>query len=227
MAATATQAPVEWTLADLYQRFGAIPFLRIRQNPAPGTATIGDVIRILDHENRPCELVDGILVEKAMGAYESLLACVLIEILGAFVRSHKLGVLLGADGTLEIAPDLVRIPDVSFISWDRLPNRRFPREPVPRLVPDLAVEVLSKSNSQREMDEKLDDYFASGVRLVWFVDPETRTVRVYLSRHESRLLEENQTLDGGTVLPGLTLPIGEIFATPIEEEAKPEPKKSG
>lgn len=216
--ATVTHEPTEWTLADLYRRFGPIPFWRIRQAPAPGKATIADVVRIHDHEDRLCELVDGILVEKAVGAYESLLACVMIRILGNFVEFRKLGVILGEAGMMEIAPDLVRIPDVSFISWDRLPRRTFPRNPIPRLVPDLAIEVLSKSNSKEEMDQKLDDYFAAGVRLVWFVEPLKRTVRVFLSRHESRLLRESQTLDGGDVLPGLTLPIREIFAVPTEEE---------
>lgn len=225
MATTATRDQAEWTLADLYHRFGAIPFLRIRQHPAPGTATVEDVIQIHVREDRLCELVDGILVEKAMGYYESVIACLIIRILVEFVESHKLGIVAGEAGMMQLAPDLVRIPDVSFISWDRLPNQRVPRDPIPHLAPDLAVEVLSKSNSKREMDEKLDDYFASGVRLVWFVDPEKKTVRVYLSRHESRLLGETETLDGGDVLPGLTLPIREIFATPIEEEAKPEPQK--
>lgn len=223
--ATVTRKRTEWTLADLYHRFGSIPFWRIRQSPAPGTATIEDVVRIHDHEDRICELVDGILVEKVMGFYESILAVTLAALLKNFVDRHKLGVVAGEAGMIEIAPDLVRIPDVSFLSWDRFPSRRVPTKPVPRLVPDLAIEVLSKSNSKKEMDEKLDDYFAAGVRLVWFVEPLKRTVRIFPSRHESRLLRESQTLDGGDVLPGLALPIREIFAVPIENEEKPAPRK--
>ena len=72
---------------------------------------------------------------------------------------------------LKLDIDLVRIPDVSFVSWDRVPGRKFPSEPVPPLVPDLAVEVISPSNTPKEMDEKLQEYFEKGVRLVWFVRP--------------------------------------------------------
>jgi len=64
----------EWTVADLQRRFGPIPFSRIRQNPAPGTATEDDVLWLNDHEDRLCELVDGILVEKTVGLEESWLA---------------------------------------------------------------------------------------------------------------------------------------------------------
>ena len=80
---------------------------------------------------------------------------------------------------MRLAPGLVRIPDVSFVSWDRFPDRRVTREPVPAIAPDLAVEVLSESNTKAEMDRKLREYFAAGARLVWYLDPEDRTVRVY------------------------------------------------
>ena len=67
---------------------------------------------------------------------------------------------------------LVRIPDVAFTSWERLPGRRVPPEPIPELAPDLAVEVLSQSNTEAEMTRKRGEYFAAGVRLVWLVDPD-------------------------------------------------------
>ncbi len=227
--ATSTRPETEWTVADLYRRFGPIPAWRIRQIPPPGTATVADVAEIHDREKRACELIDGILVEKAVGLYESLIACAIIEMLRAFIIPRKLGAVSGESGMMEIAPDLVRIPDVSFISWDRFPNRRVSRDPVPRLVPDLAVEVLSKGNTKKEMDEKLDDYFATGVRLVWLVDPVKRTVRVYTGRHESRLLRENHTLDGGDVLPGLEIIIRSIFEdVPIDPPAnEPGPVRQG
>src|SRR5664279_5360422 len=128
-----------WTAADLVERFGAIPLNRIRQNPAPGTATEEDVIELSEHENRFCELVDGTLVEKTVGAYESYLAIYLAGLLDSYIRKHRLGIVLGADGMMRLAPGLVRIPDVSFISWNRLPAHRVPREPIPDLAPDLAI----------------------------------------------------------------------------------------
>jgi Uma2 family endonuclease len=108
--------------------------------------------------------------------------------------------------------DQVRIPDVAFTSWDRLPGRRRPGSPVPLLAPDLAVEVLSRSNTPGEMALKRQDYFTAGVRLVWEIDPEARTVVVYTSPTHAVTLGLADTLDGGLVLPGFTLPVQELFA---------------
>ena len=83
---------------------------------------------------------------------------------------------------------------------------------MPLVVPDLVVEVLSKGNTPKEMARKLDEYFRAGVRLVWYVDPKRRTVRVYTGRDRSVLLHEDRTLDGGDVLPGFSLSIRDWFA---------------
>src|SRR3954452_18522670 len=102
---------------------------------------------------------------------------------------------------MELMPDLVRIPDVAFTSWDRLPGRRRPTNPVPRLTPNLAVEVLSRNNTPGEMAAKRGDYFTAGVQLVWEIDPDARVVAVYTSPTQSARLGGNDTLDGGVVLP--------------------------
>ena len=83
---------------------------------------------------------------------------------------------------------------------------------IPTVAPDLVVEVLSKGNTRREMVRKLDEYFRAGVRLVWYVDPKSRTVRVYTTPDDSVVLSEDQHLDGGDVLPGFTLSIRDWFA---------------
>ena len=80
------------------------------------------MIDLDDHQDRLCELVDGTLMEKTVGTYESYLAFYLGELLDTYVRKHDLGITLGADGMMRLAPGLVRIPDYSFISWDRLPG---------------------------------------------------------------------------------------------------------
>ena len=200
------------TLADLLEQLGDIAPDRVWLDPPVGKATEKDVIRIHDRENRLCELINGTLVEKAMGARESLFASLLIQILWNFVEVHDLGVVLGADGTLRILPRQVRIPDVSFISWARLPSRGLPDEPIPDLVPDLAVEVISEANMKKEMERKLREYFTAGVRLVWLIYPKTRTVEVYTSATECRRVRHDQTLDGGDVLPGFELPLRKLFA---------------
>src|SRR5262249_45123031 len=143
------------TLADLRERLGGIALERIWFHPAPGTAAEKDVIEAEARENRLCELVDGTLVEKAMGFEESRIAIELEYLVKAYLRQNDLGICVGADGMMRIAPGLVRIPDVSFISWDRLPGRESPPEPLPDLAPDLAVEVLSEGNTRLEMARKV------------------------------------------------------------------------
>jgi Uma2 family endonuclease len=212
MASVITPSSAITTVADLLRQLGDIPPERVRLRPVPGTATEKDVIEVEARENRICELVDGVLVEKAMGYYESRLAAILIYFLESFLNEHDLGVTAGADGMLRLAAGLVRIPDVSFVSWDRLAGHDLPAEPIPDLAPDLAVEVLSESNTAREMTRKVAEYFRAGTRLVWLADPKTRTVRVYTSPGRSKLLREDQTLDGGTVLPGFSPPLAQWFA---------------
>lgn len=203
-----------WTAADLVLHFGPIPLARVRQEPAPGTATEKDVIRIHEREDRLFELVDGTLVEKTVGTYESYLAAVLVRLLGNFNADADLGIVLGADGMLRLAPGLVRIPDASFISWDRLPQRRIPSQAIADVVPDLAVEVISSSNTREEMDRKLREYFQSGVRLVWYVYPDSREVHVYNQPSASEVVVESKSLDGGAVLPAFRLPLKSLFGNP-------------
>ena len=212
MTAAATSITAIITLADLLEQLGDIAPARVRFRPVPGTATEKDVLAIHDREDRLYELVDGVLVEKAMGFRESLLAGMLIEILRGFARARNLGLVTAPDGMMRLTAGLVRIPDVAFISWDRFPNRRVPTEPIPDVAPNLAVEVLSAGNTPGEMARKRQDYFAAGAQVVWQVDPHARTVQVFTAPEQSTVLHETQTLEGGTVLLGFTLPLQELFS---------------
>lgn len=204
-----------WTATDLAARFGAMPLHRICFDPAPGTATEADVIAWEARSNRLFELIDGVLVEKTMSSYESYLAIQIAVVLASYVRPLKLGVVLGADGMLKIMPNQVRIPDVCFIAQEKLRGKFSPQIPISSLIPDLAVEVLSTSNTRQEMDEKLDEYFAVGVREVWYFDPQLKSVRVYEGRNEMRLLVEADTLESRVALPGFSLSLKELFADPV------------
>jgi Uma2 family endonuclease len=206
-----TSPPIR-TLADLLDRLGGVPLDRIRFRPYPGTATVQDVIDIQAHEDRLCELIDGVLVEKAPGFREAVLNAYLAYRVTGFVRQRNSGVVTGAGGAVELQPGLVRLPDLAFTSWDRLPGRCLPTAPVPRLAPDLAVGILHLDNTPGEMALKRQDYFTAGVRLVWEIDPDARTVDVYTSPAEVSRLTEADTLDGGAVLPGFTLPLRQLFA---------------
>jgi Uma2 family endonuclease len=199
------------TVGDLLKRLGNIPARRVRLHPFPGTAREQDVLKVLDDENQPCELVEGTLVEKPMGYEESALALLIGTLLNNFVRPRRLGIVTGADGTVQLFPGLVRIPDVAFASWDRFPERKRPRARIPRLAPDLVVEVLSKGNTGAEIARKLREYFEAGVRLVWLVDHRKRTVRVHSSVDQSVLFKEGQVIDCGAVLPGFVLRLSELF----------------
>jgi Uma2 family endonuclease len=207
---TPIAAPIH-TLADLMERIGNVPLDRVRAHPAPGTAVEQDVLTA-EKEGHLCELVDGVLVEKAMAYNESTLAAFLIEMLNAFVRPRNLGLVSGADGMMRLFPGLIRIPDVAYASWDRLPGGRRSGAAIPDLVPDLAVEVLSRSNTKSEMKRKRHDYFSAGVRLVWQVDPEMRTVEVYTSKSRFKCLTELDRLDGGALLSGFELAVRALFA---------------
>lgn len=213
MAAPPTSPPLD-NLAELLEQLGNIPLDRIRMQPPPGMATEADVLAALEApRKRICELIDGVLVEKAMGYTESVLATYLIELLNAFVRPRNLGLVTSPDGTVRLWAGRVRIPDVAFFSWDRLPGRQRPREPIPTLAPDLAVEVLSRSNTAQEMRRKRQDYFSAGVRLVWELDPEARAIHVYTTVEPAdAVLTEGDTLDGGPVLPGFAIPVRELMA---------------
>jgi Uma2 family endonuclease len=216
-----------WTVADLYHRFGTIQFERIRQNPPPGSGTVDDVVRLNDHEDRLYELVDGILLEKTVGVQESIIAVTIATLLSIFVKPRGLGLVAGEGGTLQLDINLVRIPDVSFISWERVPGGEVPEEPVPLLVPDLTVEVISRSNTRKEMDDKLQEYFEKGVRLVWYVRPRSRVVGVFTGPDRLTRLTASMRLDGGKVLPGFSVQVGELFDLPKRPGDKGEQKKNG
>lgn len=209
MATILTRSPL--TIAELVERLGGVPLDRIRCRPALGTATVQDVIDIHAREKRLCELIDGVLVEKVMGLPESRIGVWVGTIINNYVTSHDLGVVTGADGTMQLYPDRVRIPDVAFTSWERIPDEEFPSMAVPLLSPDLAVEVLSEGNTQREMALRRQDYFASGTRLVWQIDPRRNTVTVYRSLTDFQVFREHDQLDGGEVLPGFSIKVSELF----------------
>jgi Uma2 family endonuclease len=197
-----------WTVARLSKYFGVAPE-RLILHPRPGMATEDDLLYV-NERDRLCELVDGVLVEKAMAVRESLLAVILVHLFESYLKQHNLGFVLGPDGGLRLLSGLIRAPDVSFISWKRLPDGKVPEEPVPSLAPDLAVEIISKGNTRKEMDRKVKEYFAGGVKLVWLMHPKKRTVEVYTSVRDHHTVREPESLDGGDLLPGFSIDLAKF-----------------
>jgi Uma2 family endonuclease len=206
-----TGVPV-WTASEVIAHFGDIPIARIRTSPSPGEATEADVIELHERHDRLYELIDGTLVEKAMGWQEAELAAWITTILNNFVRPKKLGRVFGPDGMFRLEPEQIRIPDIAFISKQRFAGRTIMAGAFWELGCDLAVEVISPSNTRREMERKLTDYFAAGVAVVWLVYLKTREVAVYSSPNKSVTLRGDDVLDGGTVLPGFAVPVAQLFA---------------
>jgi Uma2 family endonuclease len=151
-------------------------------------------------------------VEKTTGWKEAELAIIIATMLRNFVSTNHLGKVFGADGMFRLEPEQIRIPDVAFISKQRFEGRTLTSGAFWELGCDLAVEVISPSNTRREMERKLADYFAAGVQIVWLVYPKTREVVVCKSPQSGATLRGGDTLDGGDVLPGFSVPVAQIFA---------------
>jgi Uma2 family endonuclease len=161
----------------------------------------------------PCELVRGelIMMTPAGAEHGSIVIAITVP-LASFVRQKKLGTLFGAETGFQIGrnPDTVRAPDVAFVRAERVPAK-LPRGFFPG-PPDLAVEVLSPDDRAGEVLAEVQDWLEAGCRAVWVVDPKTRTVSVYHSPNEAAILAASETLSGGEVLPGFSVPVAEIFA---------------
>lgn len=209
-------ATVEFdTFADVLQCVGRVSSKRVLLKPVPGTATEKDLIKLLDRGNkRLCELIDGVLVEKPMGGTDGFVGPVIMHYLFAYVKKHKVGAVFGSDSPFRLAERIFRLPDISFVSWKRFGRNKVPaRLPVIDAVPELAVEILSPSNTRKEILLKLQHYFDAGVLEVWLVDPRKRTGRVFTSPSVSRELKERDAFTGGDILPGFRLPLSEIFSS--------------
>ena len=136
---------------------------------------------------------------------------VISAMLHEYVNKHDLGIVLSADAgfILERFPDTLLAPDVAFIGKDRahLVEEAFFDGP-----PDLAVEVISPSESKPKVIEKAHDWLDGGTKLVCLCWPRTQTVTVFAPGHDERTLNADATLDGGDVLPGFSCPVGKLFA---------------
>jgi Uma2 family endonuclease len=160
------------------------------------------------------EVVDGRILELLpMGAYESDIANFLAQLLDEHARKFRFGrAFVELLFRIDVARDLKRRPDVAFVSATRWPyGKRVPRGEAWDMIPNLAIEVVSKSNTGEEILAKLEDYFQTGTELVWFVYPSARQVYVYTSATDVRILAHSADLDGGDVIPGFHLAVNRLF----------------
>jgi Uma2 family endonuclease len=166
-----------------------------------------DDLEKMPNDGKTYELHNGVLIEVAgSGERQSTLAAWIIYLLFSHLMEHKLGgTVTGADGTYVLAAYNTRIPDVAYVR-EQQDIVGFHRG-----APDLAVEVVSPSNSPQEMQQRAGEYLNAGSSLVWIVNPDTLTVDVYLQGGTRTVYSGSMILDGGDVIPGLKLPVSRIF----------------
>jgi Uma2 family endonuclease len=199
---------VEWL-----HSLGDVSLERVVFNPWPGFATEEDFLQLNDgDEKRACELIDGTLVEKIVGHWESVIAIRIARALGNFIDGKNLAWITGEQGPARTSATRVRLPDVSLWLADQFPGRQIPSDAIPNTSPAFLVEVLSEGNTQAEMDQKNKEYFSSGTRLVWHVDRQKKTVAVFNQADKPTLvLREGEIVTAGEVLPGFAIRVDDIF----------------
>ncbi len=209
------------TLADIIAATGGVPPEQIIFTPLPGTATEADV-EAYDRVGESYELLNGILLRKTMGVEEDLVASWVVFLLWEYVSAHDLGVVGSSQAMLRLAPGLVRMPDACYTPWASR-ARATPGSVCQDVPPSLIVEVLSSSNTKGDMAGKLDQYSAAGVKLVWYIDPVRKEVDVYPGGRakSKKTFTLADTLSGGRIIPGFTLPVTRIF----EKSGPRQPKK--
>ncbi|GIK57073.1 MAG: hypothetical protein BroJett015_27360 [Chloroflexota bacterium] len=174
--------------------------------------TAVDLYQMPNHGGRS-ELVKGeVTLMSPAGTQDGKIALRLGAIIWNYVEAHNLGEVYAAETgfTIEEDPDTVRAPDVSFVARERIPPEGEPPD-FWAIAPDLVAEVLSPFDVASKVQQKITEYLQAGVRLVWLVDPETQTVTVYESLAHGRILLPDDTLTGGEVLPGFSLPLHQLF----------------
>ena len=175
--------------------------------------TADDLLRLYSQGVRG-ELIRGVLCKTmSVGQEHGEIVVKLIARLWMFVDPQKLGRLVASDSGvwLEHDPDTVREPDIAFFSAEKIPPG-IRVTGYSEAVPDLVVEVRSPSDSMREVHDKARMWLSYGVRLVWVIHPDTRTVDVHHQEHSVSTLTENDTLDGIEVLPGFACAIRDLFS---------------
>lgn len=194
--------------------------------PAPAVQaplTPDDLLALEAEHGARYELVNGELKERNVTSPDhGVIALNFGSELRAFARSQDLGVVMtGARFLLRDEPPLLRIPDTAFIARVNLPIGRLTGGHF-QGAPDLAVEVVSPHDKARELIMKIGDYLAAGTQQVWIVEPNTRTVTVYRPGGAARVYGGDDTLDGGDLLPGLALPVGDLFDYGVAAPARAE-----
>ncbi len=168
----------------------------------------------MPHDEGHRELINGGVVEVSpAGGLHGGLVVEVAHRLTEHARRHGEGAVVTGTGfilQLPYDPERVREPDVAFISAGRLEGGKLPQKFI-RGAPDLVVEVISPSDRSIDIQQKVRDFLEAGARMIWVLAPGVRTATVYRADGSARLLRETEQLEGEDVLPGLIIPLAELF----------------
>jgi Uma2 family endonuclease len=160
-----------------------------------------------ENVDRDCEFIGGEIVEVVSNNYSSKITGLIIGYLVLFVTPRQLGDVTVTNGGYMVNSERY-MPDVAYISRVRQPTPS--HDAYNPNAPDLAVEVLSPSNSGSQMRVKITNYLLAGTT-VWVVDPELKQIEIYVPGQTPRILGVEDTLDGGSILPGFQLRVSDLF----------------
>ncbi|MGO9598222.1 MAG: Uma2 family endonuclease [Isosphaeraceae bacterium] len=200
--------------------------IETRPELAPGMEmSPEELLRLPDGKHY--ELVDGTLVEQNMSLLSGIVAVYVSQVLGAYCKEKGLGWVAGSEvgyRCFSWKPKQVRRADVSFISLDRYSLAQVMQKGYVFIPPDLAVEVISPGDLVSELNQKLEEYLRAGVKLVWIVDPQQRSVTVHHPDGMSQRLHETDEISGEEVIPGFRCSVGTFFPPMPASESEPAPQ---
>ncbi len=168
-------------------------------------------IMSLPNNGNKYELVNGELVMGPTGIEHEDIGATLLTALKRFALEHKLGIVCGSSAGYWMKSGNLRSPDVSFIRGDRLKGLKRPPKGFFKGSPDIAVEILSPSDTLESIHGKIVEYFGNETKLAWVINPEEQTVLVYHSPYADKLLTRQDILDGEEVMKGFSFPVAELF----------------
>lgn len=181
----------------------------VLQTNSMTTAEFEVWIRLPENVDKSFELIAGEIYDTVAHWDSSRIAATIGSFIGMYVREYGLGKVTGADGGYKVGKDRY-IPDVGFVKKERLTDQDYEGGYYP-VAPDLAVEVISPTDSDKKLRRKITNYLQAGVT-VWVVDPGDGLVEIHAPGQFVEVIEKDGTIDGGQVLPGFSLKVSMFLA---------------
>lgn len=206
-------APLFATLGELLDRLGGISPHRVCADPPPGTVTLRDFARRdgRSASGAVCELIDRTLVEKPMGAPESVITMQMAGHIYHYLADNPIAFVVGAAYPIKVAPGLVRVPSFGVTMWATRPTGFFTTDPIAKEIPALVAVLLSPEHTAAEIARAVNDYFTAGVKQFWLVEIRKLEVWDYSAPSARTLVRGEASLTAPSILPGFQWPLADAF----------------